>query len=179
MPSSPYSNAPSSRPSRSARGGLNSHGISASLQFSSLFSALLTVSGAFPIVIAAAPLVCRWVARMVEPSYHDLLQENQQLRQQLATALGQIADLQAQVTQLAGALEEARRAGKRQAAPFRNGPPKAQPKNPGRKSGDPHGRHGHRPPPAAGQIDEVLEASQPDACPCCGGPLLETTIAQQ
>lgn len=116
---------------------------------------------------------------MVEPSYHALLQENQQLRQQLATALGQIADLQAQVTQLAGALEEARRAGKRQAAPFRKGPPKAQPKTPGRKVGDAHGRHGHRPPPAAGQIDEVLEARLPDVCPCCGGPLLETTIAQQ
>jgi transposase len=116
---------------------------------------------------------------MVEPSYHDLLQENQQLRQQLATALGQIADLQAQVTQLAAALEEARRAGKRQAAPFRKGPPKAQPKTPGRKAGDAHGRHGHRPPPAAAQIDEVLEASLPDACPCCGGPLLETTSAQQ
>ena len=77
---------------------------------------------------------------MSEPSYHDLLQENQQLRQQLATALGQVAGLETKVAELAGLLEEARRAGKRQAAPFRKGPPKAQPNTPGRKSGDAHGR---------------------------------------
>lgn len=116
---------------------------------------------------------------MDEPSYHDLLQENQQLRQQLAAAVGQVADLQAKVTALTGLLEEARRAGKRQAAPFRKGPPKANPKTPGRKAGDAHGRHGHRPPPLAAQIDEVLEACLPDACPCCGGQLLETTVTQQ
>jgi transposase len=116
---------------------------------------------------------------MVEPSYHDLLHENQQLRQQLAAALGRIADLETKVAELAGLLEEARRAGKRQAAPFRKGPPKAQPKTPGRKAGDAHGCHGHRPPPDAGQSREVLEATLPDACPCCGGSLVETTITQQ
>jgi transposase len=116
---------------------------------------------------------------MDEPSYHDLLQENQQLRQQLAAALGRIADLEAKVTQLAGLLEEARRAGKRQAAPFRKGPPKAKPKTPGRKAGDAYGRHSHRPPPAAEQGREVLEATLPEVCPCCGGALVETTITQQ
>jgi hypothetical protein len=40
-------------------------------------------------------------------------------------------------------------AGKRQAAPFRNGPPKPDPKRPGRKAGDQHGTHGHRPPHVA------------------------------
>jgi transposase len=116
---------------------------------------------------------------MSEPSYHNLLQENQQLRQQLATALGQVAGLETKVAELAGLLEEARRAGKRQAAPFRKGPPKAQPKTPGRKAGDAHGRHGHRTPPDAGHSREVLEATLPDACPCCGGSLVETTITQQ
>ena len=116
---------------------------------------------------------------MSEPSYHDLLQENQQLRQQLAAALGQVTGLETKVAQLAGLLEEARQAGKRQAAPFRKGPPQSQPKTPGRKAGDAHGRHGHRPPPAAAQLHEILEATLPEACPCCGGSLLETTVAQQ
>lgn len=116
---------------------------------------------------------------MVEPSYDDLLRDNRQLRQQLAEALGRLADLEAKVAALTGLLEEARRAGKRQAAPFRKGPPKAHPKTPGRKAGEAHGRHGHRPPPAAAQLDEVLEATLPDACPCCGGSLVETTVTQQ
>ena len=106
---------------------------------------------------------------MVEPSYQELLQENQQLRQQLAQAQGQLADVQAKLADLTRLLDEARRAGKRQAAPFRKGPPKAHPKTPGRKAGAAHGRHGHRPPPAAGHLDEVLEATLPDTCPCCGG----------
>jgi transposase len=116
---------------------------------------------------------------MVEPSYQDLLLENQQLRQQLTQAQGQLADLEAKIADLTRLLDEARRAGKRQAAPFRKGPPKANPKTPGRKAGDAHGRHGHRPPPPTGQIDEVLEATLPDACPCCGGHLLETAVTQQ
>ena len=35
---------------------------------------------------------------------------------------------------------------KRQAAPFSMGPPKPQPKGPGRKAGKAYGRHGHRLP---------------------------------
>jgi transposase len=116
--------------------------------------------------------VCGWVAEMAEPSYQELLLENQQLRQQ-------VADLQAKLADVTRLLDEARRAGKRQAAPFRKGPPKPNPKTPGRKAGDAHGRHGHRPPPAAQQIDEVLEATLPDSCPCCGGPVVETTVTQQ
>jgi hypothetical protein len=92
---------------------------------------------------------------MSEPSYYDLLQENQQLRQQLAAALGQVASLETKVAELAGLLEEARRAGKRQAALFRKGPPKAQPKTPGRKAGDAHGR---RPP------DKTVKSWKPP-CP--------------
>ena len=42
--------------------------------------------------------------------------------------------LRAQNAELTRRLEESQRAGKRQAAPFRKGPPKLQPKTPGRKS---------------------------------------------
>ena len=47
----------------------------------------------------------------------------------------EVAALRAQVVDLTRRLDEALRAGKRQAAPFRKGPPKPDPKGPGRKSG--------------------------------------------
>jgi len=71
------------------------------------------------------------------------------------------------------------RAGKRQAAPFRKGPPKPDPKPPGRKAGDDHGPHGHRPTPPPDQISECVEAPLPDDCPHGHGPLVETEFAQQ
>ncbi len=64
-------------------------------------------------------------------------------------------------------VEEVRRGGKRQAAPFRKGEPKAEPKKPGRRSGENHGRHGHR--MAAVTPDRELVAPLPECCPHCGG----------
>jgi transposase len=93
--------------------------------------------------------------------------------------LQRVAELEAQVERLTRLLEEQRRSGKRQAAPFRKGPPKPDPKRPGRKAGEQHGSHGHRPPPPPEQIDEVLEATLPEACPHCGGTVTETTTATQ
>ncbi|HTH49993.1 MAG TPA: IS66 family transposase [Candidatus Limnocylindria bacterium] len=90
-----------------------------------------------------------------------------------------IAELEAHVARLQQQLEEACRAGKRQAAPFAKGPPTGQPKKPGRKPGTDYGPKAHRQPPSPDQIDEVHEARLPDACPDCGGPLDETQIAQQ
>jgi transposase len=90
-----------------------------------------------------------------------------------------VSELEAQIADLTRRLEEATRAGKRQAAPFRKGPPKTDPKTPGRKAGAEHGSHGHRPVPPPPQIDEVLEALLPDACPGCGGHVHETDITQQ
>lgn len=83
------------------------------------------------------------------------------------------------VAELTRLLEEALRAGKRQAAPFRKGPPRAQPETPGRKSGADHGAHGHRPPPPPERISECHEAPLPDACPDCHGRLVETAVTSQ
>jgi len=84
----------------------------------------------------------------------------------------------ARVLELEAALEAARRAGKRQAAPFSKGPPKSDPKPPGRKPGDAYGRHAHREPPAAS--DEEHEVPLPQSCPHCGGQdLEETEVAEQ
>lgn len=90
-----------------------------------------------------------------------------------------VAELEALVADLSGRLDEALRAGKRQAAPFRKGPPKPDPKPPGRKAGDAHGGHAHRPPPPPDAISECHDAPLPDACPHCRGPLVEAEIADQ
>jgi transposase len=109
---------------------------------------------------------------MAAPSYDELLAENEQLRQQLQ-------QLQRACDELRQQLQGALRAGKRQAAPFAKGPPKPDPKRPGRKPGPRHGRHGHRPPPTPEQVDETHDAPLPGACPDCGGPVEETHTDQQ
>jgi transposase len=85
--------------------------------------------------------------------------------------------LRAEVERLRGQVEELRRAGKRQAAPFSRGDPKQEPRRSGRRSGDQHGRHGHRRVPD--HVDEEIEVALPDGCPCCGGELdLERVVDQ-
>src|SRR5262245_2800091 len=90
-----------------------------------------------------------------------------------------LRDLQAQNERLRRQLDEATRAGKRQAAPFAKGTPTGQPKKPGRKPGKDYGTKAHRQPPRPEQIDEVHEAPLPLGCPDCGGPLDESHVAQQ
>ncbi|MBF6607070.1 MAG: IS66 family transposase, partial [Chloroflexi bacterium] len=65
-------------------------------------------------------------------------------------------------------LEDSRRSGKRQAAPFSKGLPVEEPKRPGRRSGKNHGQHGHRAVPV-GPVDRELSAPLPACCPGCGG----------
>ncbi len=89
----------------------------------------------------------------------------------------EVADLRARLERLSAQLDEQRRAGKRQAAPFAKGPPKVGPKKPGRKPGKDYGTKAHRAPPD--RIDEVHEAPLPDACPDCGGKIDETAVDQQ
>lgn len=85
--------------------------------------------------------------------------------------------LRREIERLTQALEAARRAGKRQAAPFSKGGPTARPRPPGRRTGRRHGRHAHRQPPTA--IDERIDVPLPAECPHCGGGLTETRIATQ
>jgi transposase len=90
-----------------------------------------------------------------------------------------VHNLQAENERLRRQLDEAIRAGKRQAAPFAKGQPKLNPRKPGRKPGKDYGIKAHRQPPSPEQIDEVHEAPLPHVCPDCGGPLDETHVAQQ
>lgn len=100
------------------------------------------------------------------------------LERELAGLRSQLADRDARIAGLEKLLEESRRAGKRQAAPFRHGDePAEEPKRPGRKSGDAHGRHGHRMAPP--DPDRTLEAPLPPCCPDCGGDIEHVRDAEQ
>ena len=88
-----------------------------------------------------------------------------------------IAALEARLAALEAKLEQALRAGKRQAAPFSRCGPKPDPKRPGRKPGDGYGTKARRPVPP--RVDEVHEAPLPDACPACGGRVTPTHTAEQ
>jgi len=114
----------------------------------------------------------RHLVEQLRQEVEQLRQENDRLRQQNERLRRELAEARAEIDQL-------RRQGKRQAAPFSKGPPKSQPKTPGRKRGPAHGRHGHRLPPDPVTVDEFYEAVLPDACPHCGGPIDETLVARQ
>lgn len=121
---------------------------------------------------------------MLKPTYDELFRENQRLRaenRQLragnAALKRRVAELEAKVARLTVIIEDLRRQGKRQAAPFSKGAPKADPKKPGRKAGAAYGKKGHRRPPAT--IDESIDVPLPDKSPCCGAGVDETEVAQQ
>jgi transposase len=101
-----------------------------------------------------------------------------ELERRVAELEAVVRSLSDQVAKLSAALEEERRRGKRQAAPFSKGPPVEEPKPPGRKSGRRHGPHAHRSVPP--RIDETYEAPLPKACPLCDGRhVSETHVAVQ
>lgn len=73
--------------------------------------------------------------------------------------------LTAEIDRLKAELEEARRAAKRQAAPFARRRRAERPRKPGRKRGHPPANR-----PAPDQVDEELDVPL-TACPGCGGPV--------
>jgi transposase len=117
----------------------------------------------------------------MEARVRELEAENTRLRAENARLCREVRDLQAKLDKLTAALEEARRSGKRQAAPFRKAEgPQPEPKTPGRKRGRRHGRHAHRAALAPERIDERLDAPLPDCCPHCGDRhVQETHTAKQ
>lgn len=83
------------------------------------------------------------------------------------------AELEARIATLEKIIDELRRGGKRQAAPFSKSPPKSDPKKPGRKPGDDYGVKSRRAIPP--RIDEVHRAPLPATCPACGGTRVRRT----
>src|SRR3954447_7531642 len=100
------------------------------------------------------------------PTYDELLDLTRRQARQ-------IDELRAEVERLKAELEQSRRAGKRQAAPFSKGAPKAHPKRPGRKPGHPPS---HPPVPAPEQVDRTIEVPLPLQCPECHAPLEEAPV---
>jgi len=72
------------------------------------------------------------------------------------------------IEQLRKEVEELRRGGKRQAAPFSKGKPAAHPRRPGRRPGEGLFRRRSKP---AQQPTKVVNAVVPPCCPDCGGGL--------
>ena len=99
-------------------------------------------------------------------TYEDALAENRQLR-------AEVVRLERRLEEIKQLLEGSRRAGKRQAAPFSKGDPKATPKRPGRRSGDDYGTAAHRPAPD--HVDECVAVRLPERCDCDGGVVWERT----
>jgi transposase len=97
--------------------------------------------------------------------------------EEIARLKQQIEELKAENERLRRALEQALRAGKRQAAPFSRRPPKVHPQKSGRKAGEGYGRRCRRAVPD--RVDEILEVPLPARCPRCGGGLQESEIVSQ
>jgi len=90
--------------------------------------------------------------------------------------LALLAELQRQVVELRAEIEQLKRGGKRQAAPFSKGTRVADPKPPGRKPGAGPFRYREAPPPEAITEPPVDVRVILDACPACGGPLAEERV---
>jgi transposase len=91
-----------------------------------------------------------------------------ELNRALAAREEALSAREARIAELEKLLEESRRSGKRQSAPFSKGRSSEDPAKPGRKSGEEHGRHGHRAVPVA-PPDRELDAPLRGCCPGCGG----------
>ena len=122
---------------------------------------------------------CRQLGRVVPSNANRLVGRGSNVDVVAARSelLDGVATRDARIAELEGQLERVRRAGKREAAPFSKGDPTDEPRRSGRKKGEAHGRHGHRPVPPV--LDRQLDAPLPECCPDCGGDVdLERTEDQ-
>src|SRR3954452_4533277 len=110
----------------------------------------------------------------VAPSYDELLALARQQARLIRDLEAKLTRLHAETDRLKAELEEARRAGKRQAAPFSKGPPKDRPRRPGRKPGHPPA---HRAAPPPERVGRTVEVALPEGCPHCRAPLEGIPVA--
>jgi transposase len=104
---------------------------------------------------------------MGEREVAALLEEMAALRREVELLRSRVAALEGENAELRRLLEEERRKGKRQAAPFSKGDPKINPRKPGRKGGNEYGRQWRRPTPE--RVDRTVTVQCPVQCPYCGG----------
>ncbi len=112
---------------------------------------------------------------MIEPEPLQAL-SREDLLALVAELQRQIAELTATNEALRAEIEELKRSGKRQAAPFSKGTRVTAPKPPGRKPGS--GTFRYREAPSLEAITEppVDVTVTLEACPACGGPLVEERV---
>lgn len=103
--------------------------------------------------------------------------ENERLRRDLERTLRELERVQRERDRLREELDAARRAAKRQAAPFSKGAPTPTPRRPGRKPGEAYGPRAWRAAPA--HVDEIVEVLPPAACPTCGGAVASERVQVQ
>lgn len=106
----------------------------------------------------------------------ELRRELKLIREENAKLRAENATLREENTALRNALDEARRAGKRQAGPFSRNNPNPNPKKPGRKGGSEYGAASRRPPPD--RIDRTVEVPCPLWCSCGAEVKLEGVVRQ-
>lgn len=128
-------------------------------------------------VVAAGRARCRSDNARLKREREQSRRDRDQLTRDQARLERERDRLRREIERLTQALVAARRAGKRQAAPFSKGASGTAQGRPGRRRGRRHGRHGHRRPPT--RIDETIDVPLPPACPDCGGELRQTRIATQ
>lgn len=120
--------------------------------------------------LAAENLALRERVRVCERRGDVLQAENRRLQ-------AENERLRAEVKRLTQLLEDERRAGKRQAAPFAKGSPQEHPQRPGRKPGEKYGTHQRRAVPE--RIDETFDVPLPPVCPECGGKKFKNEQVKQ
>ena len=111
------------------------------------------------------------------PTYEELSQKNAELRRRVEEQERQIAGLNRRIAELEKLLDEVRRRGKRQAAPFSKGEPSIDPKRPGRKAGDLYGQQATRAVPE--RVDETIVVDCPLYCEHCQGKVAQEGEAHQ
>jgi transposase len=113
----------------------------------------------------------------LERELERLRQEHERLQRELERSERERERLREERDRLEKALEVARRAAKRQAAPFSKGPPQANPRRPRRKPGRAYGPRAWRRAPE--HVDEVIEVLPPRACRACGGAIVRDRVDVQ
>ena len=115
---------------------------------------------------------------MAQPTHEQLLEIIVRKDRRIGQLEARVTQLETRIVELEQLLDKATRASKRQAAPFSKGPPKANPKTPGRKAGADYGPKAHRPLPEQAP-DEIHDVPLPERCPDCGGPVGEDHVDPQ
>src|SRR5437016_2367895 len=113
----------------------------------------------------------------LENENEKLRRENEKLRHEKELVEKEKEKLRQERDRLKDELDLARRAAKRQAAPFSKGEPKTDPRRPGRKPGVRYGRKGHRAIPPI--VDEEIKVPLPERSPCCGGAMESRHVEDQ